>query len=73
MLSVKQIIPTIQSNCELFPYNFILRRLQIKMKLYERGVPSDLIEQALEDEYTGEEDRLIDRLLEKKQYDASFS
>ena len=45
-------------------------RLQIKMKLYERGVPSDLIEQALEDEYTGEEDRLIDRLLEKKQYDA---
>ena len=25
---------------------------------------------ALEDEYTGEEDRLIDRLLEKKQYDA---
>ncbi len=32
--------------------------------------PSDLIEQALEDEYSGEEEQLIDRLLEKKHYDA---
>ena len=39
-------------------------RLQLKMKLYERG------EQALEDEYSGEEEQLIDRLLEKKHYDA---
>ena len=45
-------------------------RLQLKMKLYERGVASDLIEQALEDEYSGEEEQLIDRLLEKKHYDA---
>ena len=45
-------------------------RLQLKMKLYECGVASDLIEQALEDEYSGEEEQLIDRLLEKKHYDA---
>ncbi len=45
-------------------------RLQLKMKLYERGVASDLIEQALEDEYSGEEEQLIKRLLEKKHYDA---
>ena len=42
----------------------------MKMKLYERGVASDLIDQALEDEYAGEEEQLIDRLLEKKHYDA---
>ena len=42
----------------------------MKMKLYERGVASDLIEQALEDEYSGEEEQLINRLLEKKHYDA---
>lgn len=45
-------------------------RLQLKMKLYERGVASDLIEEALAEEYSGEEEQLIDRLLEKKHYDA---
>ena len=47
-------------------------RLQLKMKLYERGVASELIEQALEDEYSAAEEQLIDRLLEKKHYDADI-
>lgn len=45
-------------------------RLQLKFDLQKKGVSSDLIEQAFEAEYRDNEDQLIDRLLEKKHYDA---
>ena len=39
-------------------------------RLTQKEFVVGLIEQALEDEYSGEEEQLIDRLLEKKHYDA---
>ena len=39
-------------------------------RLTQKEFVIGLIEQALEDEYSGEEEQLIDRLLEKKHYDA---
>lgn len=42
--------------------------LQIKMKLRERGISSDVIERALEEEYSEGEEAIIERLLEKKHY-----
>ena len=44
-------------------------RIQIKMALVQRGVPADLIDRALEEEYEDNEEELIARLLEKKHYD----
>ena len=44
-------------------------RIQLKMSLLQKGVPADLIEQALEDECSEEEEVLIRKLLEKKKYD----
>lgn len=44
-------------------------RLQLEMLLQKRGVPSNVIEQALEEEYTDNEEQLIQKLLIKKHYD----
>lgn len=45
-----------------------LSRLQIKMKLAQKGIDRELIERALEEEYEAEEIEQIRRLLEKKNY-----
>lgn len=45
-------------------------RQQLKTALLSRGISADLIEQALEEEYEGDEDALIRSLLLKKHYDA---
>ena len=44
-------------------------RQQLRIGLQRRGVPVLLIEQALEEDYEENENELIRRLLEKKQYD----
>ncbi len=44
-------------------------RRQLREALLTRGVPADLIDQAFEEEYEDHEEELIERLLEKKQYD----
>lgn len=44
-------------------------RMQLKMSLLQKGVAADLIEQALEEEYSEGEETLIRKLLEKKKYD----
>lgn len=45
-----------------------MSRLQLKMKLAQKGVPRDLIDRALEEEYSGEESVQIARLLEKRKF-----
>ena len=45
-----------------------MSRLQLKMKLTQKGVPRDVIEKALEEEYSGEESAQIARLLEKRKF-----
>lgn len=45
-----------------------LSRLQIKMKLSQKGISKELIEQALEEEYEAQELEQIYRLLEKRGY-----
>ncbi len=49
-------------------YQDRLSRLQIKMKLAQKGIDRDLIEQALEEEYETQEIEQIYRLLEKRNY-----
>lgn len=48
-----------------------LSRLQIKMKLSQKGIDRDLIDRALEEEYEAEEINQIYRLLEKRNYVAA--
>lgn len=45
-------------------------RLQLEMLLQKRGVSPDVIEQALEAEFTDNEEQLIQKLLMKKHYDS---
>lgn len=45
-----------------------LSRLQIKMKLSQKGIDRNLIDRALEEEYEAEEIEQIYRLLEKRNY-----
>ena len=45
-----------------------MSRLQLKMKLAQKGVPRDLIDRALEEKYSGEESVQIARLLEKRKF-----
>lgn len=45
-----------------------LSKMQIRMKLSQKGIDRELIAQALEDEYEAEEIEQIRRLLEKKNY-----
>ena len=45
-----------------------MSRLQLKMKLTQKGVPRDVIEKALEEECSGEESAQIARLLEKRKF-----
>lgn len=45
-----------------------LSRLQIRMKLAQRGIEKELIERALEEEYESEEIVQIYRILEKRNY-----
>lgn len=47
-----------------------MSRQQLKLKLAGKGVAGDVIEQALEETYEGDEAAQIARLLEKKHYDA---
>ena len=49
-------------------YQDRLSRLQIKMKLAQKGIDRGLIEQALEEEYETQEIEQIYRLLEKRNY-----
>ena len=44
-------------------------RLQLKLALLQRGVPAETAEQAIEEEYGDCEEELIQKFLEKKQYD----
>ena len=44
-------------------------RIQLKLALVKRGVPSELIDRAFEEEYADNEEELIAKLLEKKHYD----
>ncbi len=44
-------------------------RMQLRNALLTRGVPSDLIDQAFEDEYEDNEEELIEKLLKKSGYD----
>lgn len=44
-------------------------RIQMKMTLAQRGVPSGVIDRAMEEEYEDNEEELIRKLLEKKHYD----
>ena len=44
-------------------------RMQMKIALQQKGIRSEIIEQALAEEYTEEEEELIRKLLEKKHYD----
>lgn len=44
-------------------------RIQLKLVLVKRGVPSELIDRAFEEEYADNEEELIAKLLEKKHYD----
>ena len=46
---------------------------QLKVKLYGKGVPGELIDRALEECYEGDEQDQIIRLLEKKKFDAQNS
>lgn len=41
---------------------------QLKLELYKKGVPSDVVEQVLEEEYEGDERELIRRHMEKKHF-----
>ena len=47
-----------------------MSRYQLKVKLYGKGVPSDLIDRALTECYEGDEIEQIIHLLEKKKFDA---
>ena len=42
---------------------------RLKQDLIGKGISSDVIDRVLEEEYTGDETALIERLLEKKHYD----
>ena len=42
---------------------------RLKQDLIGKGISSDVIDRVLEEEYTGDESALIERLLEKKHYD----
>ncbi len=44
-------------------------RLQLKLALLQRGVPAETAEHAIEEEYGDCEEELIQKFLEKKQYD----
>ena len=44
-------------------------RLQLKLALLQRGVSAETAEQAIEEEYGDCEEELIQKFLEKKQYD----
>ena len=50
-----------------------MSRYQLKVKLYGKGVPGELIDRALEECYEGDEQDQIIRLLEKKKFDAQNS
>lgn len=47
-------------------------RLQMKVSLQQKGISSEVIGEALEEAYEGEEDSLILKLLEKKHYDTDM-
>lgn len=49
-------------------YQERLSRMQIRMKLSQKGIDRDLIDQALEEAYEAEESEQIYRLLEKRKY-----
>ena len=50
-----------------------MSRYQLKVKLYGKGIPGELIDRALEECYEGDEQEQIIRLLEKKKFDAQNS
>ena len=50
-----------------------MSRYQLKVKLYGKGVPGELVDRALEECYEGDEQEQIIRLLEKKKFDAQNS
>ena len=50
-----------------------MSRYQLKVKLYGKGVPGEVIDRALEECYEGDEQEQIIRLLEKKKFDAQNS
>ena len=50
-----------------------MSRYQLKVKLYGKGVPGEVIDRALEECYEGDEQEQIIHLLEKKKFDAQNS
>lgn len=50
-----------------------MSRYQLKVKLYGKGVPGEVIDRALEECYEGDEQEQIIRLLEKKKFDVQNS
>ena len=50
-----------------------MSRQQLKVKLAQKGVPGDLMQQALDECYEGDEDGQIKQLLEKRRFDPAHA